>query len=114
MHALHHSEFAMGGHDVVLVKVLAAGFWGGCEGLQLSSCLHARGALCLCHYYYYYYLMCINHGSSCSDDAGLTAWLLPAQSQAQLHLLVPRLLQIEDLVPPSWAKHKFFCHWFPL
>lgn len=57
------------------------GIWGGCEGLQLNSHLHARDALHLC---YYYYLVCVNHRSSSSADAELTARLSPTQSQARL------------------------------
>lgn len=86
------------------------GIWGGCEGLQLNSHLHARDALHLC---YYYYLVCVNHRSSSSADAELTARLSPTQSQARLRLPVPRLLQIKDLVPPSWDKREVLCHWFP-
>jgi len=99
--------FATDGHAVVLVKVLAAGVWGGCEGLQLSTCLHARDTLHSC---YYYYLMYINHCRCSSADAGLTVWLLPTQSQARLCLPVPHLLQIKELIPPSWDKWEGLCH----
>lgn len=39
----------MDGHAVTLIEVLAGGFWGGHEGLQLSNRLHMRGALHLCY-----------------------------------------------------------------
>lgn len=97
----------MEGHAVTLIEVLAGGFWGGHEGLQLSNRLHARGALHLC---YSCYLMRINHRSSSSVGA---AWLLPIHSRAWLSLPVPRLLQIKDLVPQSCAKRKVLCHRFP-
>lgn len=78
-----------------MVEVLAAGVWGGWEGVHKNN---------LC---YYYYLMPFNCLSSSLSELGSQPGHCP------LPLLVPPLLQIKDLVPPSRANHKDSCCWLP-